>query len=104
MGELIRVAGVSEIAPGEAKAFEIGSKTVCVVNLDGEFYAFDEYCTHAGAPLSEGTFYDGKVECPWHCAEFDVKTGEALSPPAPCGVQCHKAAVEGDDIKIELAE
>ena len=104
MAELVRVAAKSDIAAGEAKSFEVGKRTIAVFNVGGSFYAIDEFCTHAGGPLSEGQIDGDKVECPWHCAEFNVKTGEVLSPPAPCGVATYPVHVEGDDLKIEVPD
>ncbi len=48
----------------------------------------------ADESLSEGEVYDCKVECPAHGAEFDLKTGEALTPPASKGVTCYKTTTD----------
>ena len=42
------------------------------------------------------------VTCPWHGAQFDLKTGAVLGPPAGTGVKCFKVKVEGDDVKLEI--
>ena len=42
------------------------------------------------------------VTCPWHKAQYDLKTGGVLTPPAPQGVASYKVVVEGDDVSIEL--
>jgi nitrite reductase/ring-hydroxylating ferredoxin subunit len=39
---------------------------------------------------------------PWHGADFDLKTGAVLGPPAQNGVPSYKVVVEGDDIKVEV--
>lgn len=104
MSEITTVATKSEIEAGEAKVFEVGTKTIAVFNLDGEFFAIDEYCPHAGGPLSEGYVSGDEVECPWHNAAFKIKTGECTSPPSPCGVTSYPVHIEGDDIKVEVGE
>ena len=43
-----------------------------------------------------------RTTCPWHGADFDLKTGAALGPPAQKGVPSYKVVVEGDDIKVEV--
>ena len=104
MSQIVRVAAKSEIEAGSAKCFDVGKKTIAVFNLDGEYFAMDEYCPHAGGPLSEGYISGDEVECPWHNASFKIKTGECTSPPAPCGVTSYPVHIEGDDIKVEVED
>ena len=44
----------------------------------------------------------GKVGCPWHYAEFDLKTGNHLNAPATCGVAAYKVVVDGEDLLVEV--
>ncbi len=104
MSQIVRVASVSDIPPGEAKSFDVGKHTIAVFNLDGKLYAIDEYCPHAGGPLSEGYVSGDEVECPWHNAAFKIKTGECTSPPSPTGVSCYMVHVDGDDIQVEMPD
>ena len=50
----------------------------------------------------EGAAQGTKVTCPWHGADFDLKTGAVLGPPAQKGVPSYKVVVESDDIKVEV--
>ena len=59
------------------------------------------YCGHirvAILRLSEGDV-QGRVTCPWHGADFDLKTGAVLGPPAQKGVPSYKVVAEGDESK-----
>ncbi|HSJ64277.1 MAG TPA: non-heme iron oxygenase ferredoxin subunit [Gemmatimonadaceae bacterium] len=78
------VARESEVAPGSLKGVVLpdGSR-VCLANVDGEIMAVRDVCSHQAFPLSEGTLLSGGViECAWHGARFDCRSGEALTPPA----------------------
>lgn len=100
MSKEIEVAKTSEIKPGEAKQVEIDGEPVAVFNVNGQFFAIHDTCTHAGASLAEG-FVEGEVvTCPWHGAQFDLKTGKNLSMPAPTPVQSYPLKIEGDVIKV----
>ena len=85
MADFVKVAKTSEVAPGQGRMVEVGSKKIALFNIDGAFYAIDDTCTHRGGPLSEGVLNGKEVTCPWHGAVFNVTTGEVLGPPAPCG-------------------
>ena len=72
-------------------------------NVGGAIHVIDNDCTHDGGPLSEGVVSDTCVICPWHGAEFDLRTGKALTPPAVEDVRSYAVVVSGEDISIEIA-
>ena len=102
MAKLIKIAEVKDVLPGQAAAFTVEGQRVALFNVEGTYYAIADTCTHAGGPLSEGEVQGTKVSCPWHGADFDLKTGAALGPPADEAVASYKVVVEGDDIKVEV--
>ena len=102
MGEVVTVAKTSELGPGQAKAVEVKGRTIALFNVGGRYYAIDETCTHAGGPLSEGSVEGTRVTCPWHGAQFDLTSGEALTPPAPEGVARYPVHVQGEEIQLEV--
>jgi nitrite reductase/ring-hydroxylating ferredoxin subunit len=75
---------------------------VAVFNVGGTLFAISDICTHAEASLSEGRVDGESVECPLHGACFDLRTGEALTPPAVEPVQTFPVAVQGDAIYVEV--
>src|SRR5215467_13565317 len=83
MAQFIKVATTADLAPGEAKCVEVAGKKLALFNLEGNFYAIDDTCTHRGGPLSEGEVSGEEVTCPWHGAIYNIKTGAVLGPPAP---------------------
>jgi len=98
------VAGkVSDISDGKIHKVSIDGRDIAVVSLGGEYFAFDETCTHAGAGLSEGKIDGCKVVCGWHGAEFDCKTGKLEKFPAKIrDLQAYGVTVESDDVLIEV--
>jgi nitrite reductase/ring-hydroxylating ferredoxin subunit len=102
MTKLVKVAQATDIAPGKGAGFEVEGEKIAVFNVDGRYYAIGDVCPHAGAPLCEGEVQDLKVTCPWHAADFDLKTGAVLGPPADEGVKSYKVVVEGGEIKVEI--
>jgi nitrite reductase/ring-hydroxylating ferredoxin subunit len=98
--EFTKVAAVGEIAPGGVLRVEVGDEPVAIFNLDGEFYAIGDTCSHEEASLSEGDVFGDVVECPLHGAEFDIKTGAARTLPAVAPVPTFPVRVEGDAILV----
>ena len=102
MEEFVRVAATGDILPGNRILVEIEGIRIAVFNLDGEYYAIEDVCTHDGGPLVEGEIIEGcQVECPRHGARFDIRTGEALSMPAFEPTPSYQVQVEDDDIYVE---
>jgi len=77
---------------------EIDGQVIAIAKLDGNFYAFQEFCTHRFGPLSEGGFEGFNVQCPWHNSCFDVRTGKVTNGPAKVDLKTFK--VEKRDGKI----
>lgn len=102
MAEFVSVAKTDEIASGQARQVEVRGKQLALFNIDGNFYALDDTCTHSGGPLSEGAIAGEQVTCPWHGSTFHIRTGEVLGPPARQGVACYSVRVTGTDIEIEV--
>ena len=98
--DFVTVAQTGELSPGQMKLVELGEERILLTNVDGEYHAVSESCTHAFYPLSEGDLSNNEIECPLHGSVFNVKTGEAIGPPASEGLTLYPVRVEGNDILI----
>lgn len=96
MGEFVKVAAQSEIAPGSAKKVEVNGKEIALFNIGGKFCAIADTCPHRGGPLSEGTVEDNVVTCPWHGWQYDVTSGACLTNPAVTQAKYDVKAEAGD--------
>ncbi len=102
MAEFTKVTKTGDIEPGKVCVYEVAGKQVAICNVDGEFYAIDDICTHDGGSLDQGELLGDQIECPRHGALFDVKTRRALTLPAVAPVQSYPVQVDGDDIEVEV--
>ncbi len=100
--EYVTVGKTSEIAPGTVSVFRVDGQNVAVANVDGEFYAFGDVCTHDGGPLADGELDtdDCVIECPRHGARFDIVTGAVRALPAVIPIPVYNLRIEGDEIKL----
>lgn len=101
MTKFVEVAREDEIQPGEKRIYEVDGIPIVVVNLDGEFYALEDVCTHDGGPLGEGEMRNGRLICPRHGAQFDIRTGAALTMPAVDPVSTYDVRIEDGAILVE---
>ena len=93
---------LSELQQGKPVKVEKDGKTICVVRVGDEVFAVDDTCSHSDASLSEGDVTDFKIECWLHGAEFDLRTGEALTPPAVAPLRTYGVHVDGDSVTVEI--
>lgn len=101
MADFVKVADLSELAPGTSKAVEAAGKTIALFNVEGTVFALDNTCLHQGGPLGEGMLEGDVITCPWHMWEYNVRTGEKVENPE-LKVATYEVRVEGNDIKVAL--
>ena len=102
MPQRIDLCSAADVSPGSALKVETGSLVLAVFNVDGEYYVMDDLCTHGPGSLSEGYIDGDVVECNFHNGQFDIKTGEIVSPPCMIPVKTYPTTVEGGAVFIEV--
>jgi 3-phenylpropionate/trans-cinnamate dioxygenase ferredoxin component len=100
----IDVCPADELPPGRMKIVHAGQLAVGVYNIGGELYAIEDRCSHDDGPLCEGDWDadEGVVICPRHGANFDIRTGDALTLPAFQPVSTYRVAVVDGQVRLEL--
>jgi 3-phenylpropionate/trans-cinnamate dioxygenase ferredoxin subunit len=101
----VRVCALSELPPGSVKVIEPQPDLpIGVFNAGGELFAIEDRCSHDDGPLCEGDWEPDRcvVICPRHGANFDIRTGKALTLPAYIKVDTYPVKVVGDDVFVEL--
>jgi 3-phenylpropionate/trans-cinnamate dioxygenase ferredoxin subunit len=99
------VCPVEELPPCSVKIVYAGELAVGVYNLNGEFFALEDRCSHDDGPLCEGDFDcdDGVAVCPRHGANIDIRTGSALTLPAVESVATFPVRVDNGIVKVKVA-
>ena len=99
---LIEAGSVGDIPAGRVKLVHDESEDlrIAVCNLDGQFFAIEDVCTHDGGPLDQGNLEGDEIECPRHGARFNVRTGEATLMPAVMPVQTFPIKIEGNQVFV----
>ena len=94
-----------ELAPGEIRQVVLDDRDpIAVYNLDGEYYATDDTCTHGEASLSEGDIEGDGVICPFHMGSFNIRTGDAEQAPCIESIRSYPVRIEGDMLYVNITE
>lgn len=108
MGKQVRACSINDVPPGAMKKVKADSEDLLIANVDGKYYAMNNWCTHAEGDLSEGGIEGKVVTCPDHGAQFDVTTGEPLLGPRGKSAdmigpeKTHPTTIKGSDVYVEV--
>lgn len=101
MNTFVPVAKLTDLEPGSCLSVEVEGIGVALFNVDGNIYALDNTCPHAGGPLGEGLLHGDVVECPWHGWQFNVRTGEKPQNP-DFNVSCYPVEIKEGLIHVSI--
>ncbi|MFM8621669.1 MAG: non-heme iron oxygenase ferredoxin subunit [Candidatus Nanopelagicaceae bacterium] len=93
---------LDSIVEGKPVKLTKNGKDICVARVGNEVFAIEDNCSHQDAALSEGEQNEYKIECWLHSAEFDLRTGDALTPPASQPVKTYPVLVDGNNVVVEI--
>lgn len=94
--------GLADLPNGERLFVEIDSRPIVVFNIAGKYYAIGDVCTHDDGPLGDGDLEEYNIVCPRHGAEFDVRTGKAMSMPAVVDIPAYPVKVRDGQIWVGI--
>ncbi|HEY3318859.1 MAG TPA: non-heme iron oxygenase ferredoxin subunit [Planctomycetota bacterium] len=102
----VKALNASELPAGAVKCVALQGKKIAIFNVDGQYLAIDDTCSHEEASLSEGTtIKEGDrcaVECPEHGARFDLRTGKNLTLPATRPVKAYALREVNGVLEVEI--
>ncbi|GCE11008.1 Rieske (2Fe-2S) protein [Tengunoibacter tsumagoiensis] len=102
MEDFIQVAQEEDVAEGKLLPLVVEGELICLARYEGQIYAFTDNCTHISGPLNEGGLEGCAITCPWHRAQFDVRTGKVLRGPARQDLMTYPVKVANGSIYISL--
>ena len=91
-----------DVATGAALKVETHGLALAVFNVDGDYYVMNDTCTHGPGSLSEGYIEGDVVECNFHNGQFNIRTGEVVSPPCMIPMKTYPTTVENGKVVIEI--
>ena len=100
----IDVAATESLAESTPLAVEAEGEPIVLVRCAGALYAVEDRCTHDGESLAGAEIEQCEIVCPRHFSHFDLKSGEALSPPAYEPLRVYAVREENGRVLVEVPE
>jgi 3-phenylpropionate/trans-cinnamate dioxygenase ferredoxin subunit len=101
LSDWIDIGPVSALGEGVPLSAEVDGVPVVVVRCGGDLYAVEDRCTHDGESFAGAQVESCELICPRHGARFDLRSGEALTPPAYEPVRTYAAREQDGRILVE---
>ncbi len=98
----LKLCETKYVPSGSMKKFDLRGKEFLVINLSGQFYCLDGRCTHAGAPLAEGTLDGEALTCPWHYSRFKITDGSVINGPTKKPLTVYEYKIKDGQLLLEL--
>ncbi len=99
---LLRLCAINNVSAGEMRQFDLRGAEILVANFEGRFYCLDARCSHAGAPLAEGSLQGETLTCPWHYSQFNIRDGSVLRGPASSPLRVYRTEVRDGQLFVDL--
>jgi nitrite reductase (NADH) small subunit/3-phenylpropionate/trans-cinnamate dioxygenase ferredoxin subunit len=99
---LIKLCNLENVPPGTIKQFTANEQEILIINTNDQIYCLEARCTHAGAPLAEGTINQNVLTCPWHGSQFNITNGQAVKGPAEKNLKTYTCSIKENAIFIDL--
>jgi 3-phenylpropionate/trans-cinnamate dioxygenase ferredoxin subunit len=97
------VMKADEVEPGKVAVVEVDGDRIAICRTADAIYAVADICSHDGGALDQGTLLGERIECPRHGAQFDIKSGKALTLPAVRPIKSYEARIAGDMIEVDVS-
>ena len=95
------VASVTDLKINQMKPVNANGNPILLVNIEGNYYAIGNKCTHMQCTLTNGELKGETVQCPCHGSKFNVKTGKVIGGPAALPEPKYDVKVENGKILIK---
>ena len=102
MAKWLEVSKVGDIQDGEKVCVSADGTGIVICQIDGDLFAAEDVCPHAGMPLGEGELRGSNLICPFHGYTYDMKSGKNVDWPDDVSLRQFPIRVESDRIEVDV--
>ena len=100
--DFVKVVDCDALKPGKMRCVVVAGRKILLANVNGQYYAADDTCTHEDASLATGSLKGEFVKCPLHGSRFNVCTGAVLDEPAEENLKTYPVRQDSDGIYVSV--
>lgn len=97
----VDVGAADSVSESASFSTEVDGVALVIVRCGRELYAVEDRCTHDGESLGGAQVENCQIICPRHGAQFCLRTGEALTPPAYEALRTYRVREQDGRILVE---
>ena len=98
----VRVAAVSDVSRGGVLVCNVGGIAVLLCDVDGQFHAIENRCSHMAMPLDKGRLAGAALTCPFHGSTFDVRSGASIGFPMCRSIRSYETRIIEGFIEVDI--
>lgn len=98
----VDIAPADELPEGDRLFVDVAGKPIVIFKIAGQLFAIGDVCSHDDGPLGDGEIEGNHVICPRHGAEFDIRTGKAMTMPAVVDIPAYPVRVIDGTIQLGI--
>ncbi len=95
------ICSPTDIPEGKIREFKLQGQPIAIAHVKDKFYCFAGLCTHASCPLAGGDLKDYLISCYCHASQFDIRTGQVITPPATVPIKTYPLKIENAKVLIQ---
>ncbi|MDQ3667479.1 MAG: Rieske 2Fe-2S domain-containing protein [Acidobacteriota bacterium] len=95
----VPVIRAQSIESGNFKILNFLDINVLILNLDGEFYAYQNACAEGGRPLDDALFENPILSCSCHGYGYDLRRGGCIARP---DLHLKSVPLRVEDYKVKI--
>ncbi|OQV13035.1 Apoptosis-inducing factor 3 [Hypsibius exemplaris] len=91
-----------DLKHGEIRELTIENAKLLLIRDADQYFIVGNKCSHYNGPLRKGSYFNGRLRCPWHGACFNLVTGEIEEYPGLDGVPAFPVKVVKGSVIVQV--
>tara|TARA_B100000959_G_C14963775_1_gene616864 strand:+ start:2004 stop:2315 length:312 start_codon:yes stop_codon:yes gene_type:complete len=100
MSNLLKICNLNEIPEDTLQKKEIEGHSIILIRKNNVVHVIEDQCSHMNYPLSDGELDHDEIECLYHGAKFNIKSGKPTCLPATEDIKIYEVIIKDEEVFI----